>query len=31
VVGNGTTPTLQGATSRKPHGAAGTFDLPLVP
>ena len=24
-----TTPTLQGTASRKAHGAAGTFDLPL--
>jgi len=31
VVGNGTTPTLQSTGSRKAHGSAGTFDLPLTP
>jgi outer membrane protein assembly factor BamB len=31
VIGNGTTPLLQGAASRKAHVGAGTFDLPLAP
>jgi len=31
VVGNGTTPTLQGAASRKAHGGTGTFDMALAP
>ena len=31
LTGTATTPMLQGAASRKMHGGAGTFNLPLAP